>query len=147
MIVRMSSITSPPETIVAFTVPYLTPPSVNHAYQPTIKAGKDGAFHRGRKLSPDAKAFKDAVAIFSRQRTVAPTRPADLRKARYRVEVHLYLGKNVRLDPDNCGKIAVDALKDAGVIHADHNVEFKAIPHRDWENPRTEYIVELLEPK
>ena len=59
------------EEVVAFTVP-LVPPSVNHAYAPTMYTGRDGYGHRGRKLTKEAKAFKAAVAIFARGRTVAP---------------------------------------------------------------------------
>ena len=75
-----------PEEVVAFTVPYLVPPSVNHAYAPTMYTGKDGYCHRGRKLTPEAKAFKAAVAIFARGRTVAPPTDKERRKVKYAVQ-------------------------------------------------------------
>lgn len=145
-----------PEQVVTFTVP-LTPPSTNHYTKVCMYTGKDGYAHRGRKLTPEAKAFKEAVAIFARGRTVVPQlksfstvgskRLAELRNTRYRVQVRLFLGKNVRLDSDNAFKVAVDALVHAGVIHADHKVEVHApVPERDWENPRTEFVIERLEP-
>jgi hypothetical protein len=131
------------EEVVAFTVPYLCPPSVNHAYLPTMYTGKDGYGHRGRKLSKEAKAYYDAVAIFARRRTVAPATDAERRKVQYAVTVDVYLGPNQRLDADNGGKCAVDALVKAGVIHSDAFVApFTINPHRDdRSNPRTEYLV------
>jgi Holliday junction resolvase RusA-like endonuclease len=135
------------EQLIVFTVPYLTPPSVNHIYQDCYYTGRDGYGHRGKKISPEAKAFKDAVCIFARRRTVAPISSKDRKKARYRVEVHIYLGRNQRLDADNGGKVAIDALTYAGVIHSDTSVEVTLIPHKDErDNPRTEYIVERLTP-
>lgn len=139
----MASTISGPEEVVTFTVPYLTPPSVNHAYLPTMYTGRDGYGHRGRKLSKEAKAYYDAVAIFARGRTVAPLTDKERRKVRYNVEVHVYLGPNQRLDADNGGKCAVDALVRAGVIHSDAFVApFKIVPHKNERtNPRTEYVV------
>jgi len=132
------------EDEVSFTVP-LTPPSVNHAYRPVMYTGKDGYAHRGRKLSKEATAYKHAVAIFARGRTVAPETDKERRTVRYSVELRIYLGRNQRLDADNAGKLAIDALVYAGVIHADHKVGFHVHPpERDWDNPRTEYIVRRL---
>jgi len=109
--------------------------------------GRDGYAHRGRKLSPEAVAFKYAVCIFARGATVVPLLEKDRKKARYRVQIDLYLGKGQRLDADNSGKIGIDALVYAGVIHKDHRVESHLIPHDDdRQNPRTEYTVERLEP-
>jgi Holliday junction resolvase RusA-like endonuclease len=135
------------EDIVTFTVPGLTPPSCNHIYKTCYYTGRDGFGHRGKKLSPEAKAYKYAVAIFARGRTVAPESLKDRKKARYRVQIDVYLGKGQRLDGDNAGKVGVDALVYAGVIHADHRVQSHLIPHdEDRANPRTEYTVERLEP-
>jgi len=129
------------EKEISFVVP-LVPPSVNHTYLPTMYTGRDGYGHRGRKLSKQAIAYKHAVAIFSRGRTITPASEKDRRTVRYGVELRLYLGKNQRLDGDNAGKLAIDALVYAGVIHADHRVGFTVHPpERDWDNPRTEYRV------
>jgi Holliday junction resolvase RusA-like endonuclease len=136
------------EKLVTFTVPYLTPPSVNHYKTPTMYTGRDGYAHRGFKLTKEAKAYKEAVALFSRGRTVAPIEDKDRRRARYRVEVHVYLGPRQRLDADNGGKLLCDALEYAGVIHSDNFVApFTCHPHKDQrDNPRTEFIVERMEP-
>ena len=133
------------EDIVVFTVPYLTPPSVNHVYKDTFYTGRDGYTHRGRKISPEAKAFKAAVAIFAQGRTVAPATDKERKKVRYRVDVEMALGPRKRLDGDNGLKVAIDALVYAGVIHADSNVISRAIPIKDQrDNPHTTYIVERL---
>ena len=135
-----------PEQLIVFSVP-LFPVSVNHYTKDCFYTGRDGYAHRGKKLTPEAKAFKEAVALFSRGRTVAPREDKDRRKARYRVEVHIYLGHNQRLDADNGSKVALDALVYAGVIHSDTTVDTRLVPHKDERhNPRTEYIVERMEP-
>lgn len=130
------------EEVVAFTVP-LVPPSVNHAYLPTMYTGKDGYAHRGKKLSKDAKAFRDAVAIFARGRTVAPATDKERRSVKYAVQIDVYLGVGQRGDADNFSKIAVDALVKCGVIHSDAFMRScLVIVHKeDRLNPRTEYAV------
>lgn len=133
-----------PEQLIVFTVP-LVPPSVNHYYKTCFYTGRDGYSHRGKKLTPEAKAFKEAVAIFAQGRTVAPVRESERRKAKYRVEVHIYLGPNQRLDADNGGKALLDGLTYAGVIHSDTSVDTRLVPHKDERhNPRVQYIVERL---
>jgi Holliday junction resolvase RusA-like endonuclease len=139
------------EQTVSFSVP-LIPPSVNHYTRTCYYKGKDGAAHRGKKLTPEALAFKTAVAILARGRTVAPLTNAERRKVRYEVRVDFYLGKGQRLDADNIGKLCCDALEDAGVIHSDAYVApFIATPHKDERddprNPRTEFQVTRLEPQ
>jgi hypothetical protein len=139
--------TENPDTV-SFTVPGLLPPTVNHCYESCFYKGRDGYSHRGRKLSPEAIAFKYAVCIFARNLTVVPQSDKDRKKARYRVQIDLYLGPRQRLDADNSLKIGIDALVYAGVIHADHRVEVHVTPHDDERhNPRTEYTVERLEPR
>jgi Holliday junction resolvase RusA-like endonuclease len=136
------------ENVVCFTVP-LTPPSVNHHTRPCKYIGKDGYLHTGRTLTGEAKAYKDAVCIFSRGRTVAPATQTERRKVRYRVVVDVYLGRNQRLDADNCGKLLCDSLQKAGVIHSDAFIEdFRVRPHKDErENPRSEFFVTRMEDK
>jgi Holliday junction resolvase RusA-like endonuclease len=135
------------EELIVFTVP-LFPPTVNHYYKVVMYTGRDGYGHRGRKLTPEAKAWKDAVAIFSRGRTVAPASDAQRHSCRYRVEVHVFYGPGQRGDSDNFGKALLDGLTHAGVIHSDTHVDFRVVPHKDErknpENPRTEYHVERL---
>jgi hypothetical protein len=138
----MDTLIEPEETVI-FTVPYLTPPSVNHHVRPCKYIGRDGQLHTGKKLTKQTKAYYDAVAIFARGRTVDPQTPAARRKVIYSVEVDVYLGPGQRLDADNGGKCAVDALVRAGVIHSDAFVKpFTIRPQKDdRQNPRTEYCV------
>jgi Holliday junction resolvase RusA-like endonuclease len=137
------------EQVVAFTVLHLTPPSVNHHTETCFYRGKDGASHRGKKLTAEARAFNDAVAIFARGRTVAPATTAERRKVKYEVRMDIYLGPNQRLDADNGAKVGIDALVKCGVIHSDAYVApFIVSTHKDQRtNPRTEYCVTRLEPK
>ena len=130
------------EEVVAFTVP-LVPPSVNHAYSPIVYTGRDGYSHRGRKLTPEAKAFKDAVAIFARGRTVAPATDKERRSVKYAVQIDVYLGVGQRGDADNFNKIAVDALVNCGLIHSDAFMRscLVTVHKEDRLNPRTEYAV------
>lgn len=136
-----------PEKIVDFVVPGLTPPSTNHYTKPCMYTGKDGYPHRGKKLTEEAVAYKDAVAIFARGYSVSPLTDSERRKVRYRIEVRVYLGHRQRLDSDNSLKVAIDALVYAGVIHSDaYARESKAVIITDERhNPRTHFIVERLE--
>ena len=135
------------ENVVCFTVPYLTPPSGNHYKKPTMYTGKDGYSHRGFKVTPEAKAFKDAVCIFARGRTVAPLTAKERKSVRYRVGVHVVLGAGARMDCDNSAKVAIDALQWAGVLHSDAKVVECAltIDRDDRQNPRTEFFVTRME--
>ena len=144
----MSISNSEPEDIVAFTVLGLTPPSVNHVYQPTMYTGRDGYAHRGRKLSDEAKAFKYAVAIFARGRTVTPRKEKERKRARYSAEINVVLGPGQRGDEDNFYKVGIDALTYAGVIHTDAFLTSKVnVIRDDRTHPRTEYLVTRLETK
>lgn len=136
-----------PETIVTFTVPYLTPPSVNHYTKPCMYTGKDGLTHRGKKLTKEAKAYIEAVAIFARGRTVAPITDSARRRVRYRIVVRVVLGVNQRLDSDNSLKVAIDSLTKCGVIHSDaYSEDSRAlIVKNERHNPRTEFTVERME--
>lgn len=135
------------EDVVAFTVPHLTPPSVNHYKTPTMYTGKDGLAHHGFKLTPEAKAFKDAVAIFARGRSVAPLTNGERDKVRYSVRINVVLGPQMRLDCDNSAKVGLDALQDAGVIHSDAKVIecILTIDRKHRSNPRTEFCVSRME--
>jgi Holliday junction resolvase RusA-like endonuclease len=131
------------EVEVAFTVPYLTPPSANHYKEPCMYLGKDGYMHHGQRISTKTKVFKDAVAIFARGRTVAPATQREREMVRYQVKVHVVLGTRGRMDCDNSAKVAVDALQAAGVLHSDAKVIecVLTIDREDRSNPRTEFFV------
>jgi Holliday junction resolvase RusA-like endonuclease len=135
------------EDVVCFTVPHLTPPTANHYKEPTMYTGKDGFAHRGFKVTPEAKAFKDAVAIFARGRTVAPATEKERKAVRYRVGVHVVLGPRARMDCDNSSKVALDALQAARVIHSDAKVVecVLTIDRDDRTHPRTEFFVTRME--
>lgn len=90
---------------VQFSVP-LTPPSVNH-YLGRRRGG--GAF-----ITPEAKAFKEAVALYARgQRVAGPS---------YGVEAAFFYPTHVHPDLDNLGKLLLDSLQSCGVIGNDKNV-------------------------
>jgi Holliday junction resolvase RusA-like endonuclease len=131
---------------VAFTVPYLTPPSVNHYKKPTRRRNRLGNLVLGFRLTKTAIAFKDAVAIFARGATVAPVSDRDRAKVKYGIHAKVYLGKRQRLDNDNAGKVLYDALQYAGVIHSDAFVADGRIEifKDDRENPRTEITARRL---
>jgi Holliday junction resolvase RusA-like endonuclease len=134
---------------IQFTVPLLVP-STNHYKRPCKYIGKDGCLHLGFKLTKDAKAYRDAVAIFARGQTVAPPTDTERRKVKYTVQMDVYLSQGQRLDSDNALKVGLDSLVWCGVIHSDANVyESRAIIHKDErdnpENPRTTYLVIRLE--
>jgi Holliday junction resolvase RusA-like endonuclease len=143
------AILNEPEQSISFTVPYLVPVSVNHYKVPTVYRLRDGTTRKGMKLTAEAKAFKAAVAIFARGRTVAPILNSERRKVQYGVTVDIYLGPNQRLDADNGGKLVLDGLEEAGVIHSDAFVsQFTVNPHKDDRlHPRTEFFVTRLESK
>jgi Holliday junction resolvase RusA-like endonuclease len=129
------------EEVVVFTVPYLTPPSGNHYKSPCKYIGKDGYLHSGQKITPEAKAYKNAVAIFARGRTVAPP-DALKKKTAYDVRMTVTLGPRQRGDEDNFHKVGLDALVSAGVIHSDAYAHCVCdVIRDDRENPHTQYIV------
>lgn len=144
----MENIAYPHSTVaLSFTVPYLTPPTVNHYKSPCRYTGNDGLYHLGFKLSKAAHAYYDAVAIFAQGQSVDPETKEARERTIYHVEVHIFLGQKQRGDDDNFAKCALDALQYARVIHSDAAVrEPKIIVHRDErDNPRTVYHVTRLE--
>lgn len=137
------------EKTISFTVLYCIPPSNNHYKRPCKYIGRDGGLHLGFKVTKEAKAYYDAVAIFSQGRTVAPPTDADRKRVRYSVRMDVYLGERQRGDFDNFWKCGLDALTNCGVIHSDAAVDgehSKCVVHKDQRtNPRTEYLVTRLE--
>jgi hypothetical protein len=135
------------EKAFVFTVPGLAPPSVNHYTRSCYYRGKDGQAHKGKKLTKEAQAFRDAVAIFNKGRTVAPATDAERRKVRYEVVVTTYLGPRQRLDSDNALKVAIDALQNAGAIHSDAFVyaSHSEVVKDQRHNPRTVFLVRRME--
>jgi Holliday junction resolvase RusA-like endonuclease len=134
---------------IEFRVPHLTPPSVNHYTRSCYYRGKDGQAHKGKKLTPEAQAYRDAVAIFAQGRTVAPETDAERKKVRYGVRMDVYLGPRQHGDFDNFWKSGLDALVRCGVIHTDAAVDgehSKCVVHKDdRQNPRTIYVVTRME--
>jgi Holliday junction resolvase RusA-like endonuclease len=137
------------EDVICFTVPLLVP-TANHYRDPVRFIGRNGYLRLGFKLTKEAKAYQEAVAIFAHGRTVSPATAAERRKARYTVQMDVYLGPRQRLDSDNALKVGIDSLVRCGVLHSDANVyESRAIIHKDErnnpENPRTQYLVTRME--
>jgi hypothetical protein len=129
------------EDRVTFTVPYLTPPSGNHYKAPCVYRDRNGYPRHGYKITPEAKAFKDAVAIFAQGRTVAPP-DALKKKTAYDVHIKVVLGPRQHGDEDNFHKVGLDALVYAGVIHSDAYAHCIChVIRGDRDNPRTEYTV------
>jgi crossover junction endodeoxyribonuclease RusA len=118
---------------ITFTVP-LVPPSVNSYVRHTRRGG--------HYVTAEAKAFKEAVALFSKG--------ARVDSVCYGVDVHIFYGKGQRGDLDNRAKLILDGLEDAGVIHSDAAiVDLRLRKHRDKKelNPRTVITVEAMENK
>jgi len=137
------------EQTVEFTVPLLVP-TVNHYKRPCRYIGRDGSLHLGFKLTKEAKAYRDAVAIFAQGRTVTPATEAERKRVRYSVRMDVYLGPGQRLDSDNVLKVGIDSLTWCGVINSDAYVhDSRAVVHKDErgnpDNPRTRYVVTRLE--
>jgi hypothetical protein len=137
------------EQTVEFTVPYLVPPSGNHYKEPCRYMGKGGYLRLGYRITAEAKAYYDAVAIFAQGRTVSPEDNKERKRVRYGVQMNVYLGPNMHGDFDNFWKCGLDALVRSGVIHSDARVSGKhsnSIVHKDQrDNPRTHYTVTRLE--
>jgi Holliday junction resolvase RusA-like endonuclease len=110
---------------VHITIP-LVPPSVNH-YK--MRTRKGVTF-----VSAEAKAFKQAVAVFARGMQCCAKE--------YSVIVRIFLGKGQKGDIDNFLKVVLDGLTAAGVIHSDAAiVHLVAMKGRDARSPRTEIEV------
>jgi Holliday junction resolvase RusA-like endonuclease len=137
------------EDVICFTVPYLVPVTGNHYKRPCRYTGRDSYSHLGFKVTKEARAFYDAVAIFAQGRTVAPADDKERKRARYSVRIDVYLGAGQRGDFDNFFKCGLDSLVRCGVIHSDACVDgetSKCVVHRDERhNPRTEYLISRLE--
>ena len=112
--------------VLSFTVP-LVPPTVNHY----VKHTRKGAHY----LTDEAKAFKDAVAIYARGKSI------DDDAKRVQVAISIYLGKGMKGDIDNYPKCVLDGLKGC-VLKSDAMVKCLVVTlERDAANPRT--MIEL----
>ena len=95
----------------------LKPPSVNHYWG--RKAGKAGMFG-GEYIKPEGVAWKAAVAVLLRGESLLEgLTEAEVARARYCVEVWVFLGRKARGDGDNMWKGILDSLTAAGAIHSD----------------------------
>lgn len=112
------------------------PPSVNH-YK-TFVMNRQG---RGRYIVSKAfKGFKWAVAAINAGRQMRDSKA-------YCVSVVVFLGKNQRGDAANFEKGIGDGLQDAGVFSNDSRIKRYHIEvARDWQNPRTEILIEVYQP-
>jgi Holliday junction resolvase RusA-like endonuclease len=123
-----------------------TPPSVNHYKKPITLRTSNGP-RLSFALTDEAKAFRDAVAIFTRGQTLIPYSPAERNRIRYALTVTVFLGKNESGDADNYWKCIADSLVKAGVIHSDARVRkwHIEVEDDDRENPRTLIIASVCQ--
>ncbi len=126
-------------------IPYLIPPTVNHYKKPIQKHLRDGSRVQSFAVTPEAQAFKDAVAIFAHGQTIAPQLDSQRRTVRYRLDALIVLGAKQRGDGDNFWKCLADGLTEAGVIHSDARVSVwnLELDDQDRHNPRTEITASL----
>lgn len=124
-----------------------TPPSVNHYKEPTARKNRHGNIIKSFKLSPEARAFYEIVAILARGRSITPSTAKERDQVRYALYCTVYLGPGQRGDGDNMWKCIADSLQKAGVIHSDARVRrwHLDVEDCDRENPRTEIRVERIE--
>lgn len=113
----------------SFSVPFV-PPSVNHYKKPD---GRGSWF-----MTKEARAFIEAVTIFSNRRPVAgPFFHVDLR-------FYLPAKSFLKMDADNFEKVSFDALTIAGVIPDDRYVTRhtnQKLSVQDPEKIRTVYVI------
>lgn len=136
----MDELRPAPNSYAKIIVP-LQPVSVNHYWDLKIVRGKIFA-----PVSADARAFMDAIAIFSRGQRVFMEK---CRKkpciCNLRLVFKVYLGKGARGDTANFEKGIGDGLVKAGVVHTDNSfIEQFQYKFRDRESPRTEIEVFLI---
>jgi Holliday junction resolvase RusA-like endonuclease len=123
--------------VIVFEVP-LTPPSVNH-YKKPIKLHTRNGIVNSYARTPEAEAFRDAVAIFARGQSLIPATTKERREIRYRLIATVFLGEGQRGDGDNFFKVLADSVANAGVIHSDARVRswHIEVEDNDRKNPRT----------
>jgi crossover junction endodeoxyribonuclease RusA len=108
--------------MIEFSVP-LIPPSANHY----VKHTRTGRHY----VTSEAKAFKEAVALCGRGRS--------MRATAYSVAIAIFLGKGQKGDLDNFAKCCLDAIVDAGIIDTDAKVNSLALSKtRRVQDPHTE---------
>ena len=136
---------TPALTEIELTVPWI-PPSVNHYKVPITKRLKGGGRVRSYHLTPEARAFRDMLALQARGRTIAPYGERARELVRYALYVKVCLGAGQRGDGDNFWKVIADSLQRAGVIHSDARVRVWHLEVEDGErkNPRTEIRAMVL---
>jgi len=89
-------------------------------------------------LTKEAKAFREAVAIFAQGRKMIDAEA-------YHVTVKVWLGYRQRLDAGNAEKNCGDGLQAAGVFQNDSRVKhYEIFIDRDWDNPRTQISIEVM---
>lgn len=99
-----------------------TPPSGNHY----VKHTRTGRHY----VTGEARKFKEDVSLLAQGQSMPP--------GRYHVDMWVYMGHGEKGDVDNFPKVALDALRDAGVIKSDAMVDdLEVHKRRDAVNPRT----------
>lgn len=133
----------------SFSVP-LIPPSVNHYKAPKARGGY--------YVTPEAKAFIDAVPVFARPAaprtwpwfgTDSKTGHGKPARIFYEVELmfHIHRPRFLAGDSDNLEKVAFDALTTCGAITDDRYVKYhsnRALPVDSPGDQRTEYSIRIV---
>ena len=112
---------------VEITVP-LTPISGNHYKVPFVRGGRINWC-----VTAEAKAFKEAIALFARGQRI--------RCKFYAVEIYLCLGPKQRQDLDNCAKVILDGLVQAGVIDTDAKITCLTLHKKRATEPSTQITI------
>lgn len=105
---------------VYFNVP-MVPPSVN-AYVRHTRTGR-------HYVSKEAKAFKEAVALFAKGQQI--------RAKAFCVDITIFLGPGQKGDLDNFAKCVLDGLVEAGIIDSDAKVTILQMAKYRSLNART----------
>jgi Holliday junction resolvase RusA-like endonuclease len=123
-----------------------TPPSVNHYKKPITLRTSNGP-RLSFALTPEAKAFRDTVAIMARGQTLVPLTSTERNNIRYALTATVFLGGGARGDGDNYWKCIADSLVYAGVIHSDARVRrwHIEVEDGDRQNPRTLIVVSVCQ--
>ena len=129
---------------IIFEVPF-TPPSVNHYKKPVTLRTRNGPV-KSFARTPEANAFRDAVAVFARGQSLTPATLNERNKIRYCLTCTVFLGEGQRGDGDNFFKVLADSLAYAGVIHSDARIRTWHIDVEDEDraNPRTLICVSTM---
>jgi len=103
----------------------MIPPSANHY----VKHTRSGRHY----ITAEAKAFREAVVLFSRGQQV--------RYPFYAMEIYLNLGPKQKQDLDNCAKVILDSLVLAEIIDSDAKITCLTLHKKRHKQPSTQITI------